>query len=178
MGVRLLECEHCFHEGCIVPWLELHGTCPVCRKELSSGASAGGGQPQAASGPGEETEADTNTDSSFMSSSTSAPITPGGSQAGGLSGIIQSALNQVFRSSNWSSQPQTGANVSENTTSSSAGSSNSQSQPSATSSSSSSVPTNDSNRPNNTGARAEQPTSDDDTPATRRQRLDSDFVDL
>merc|ERR1711862_223407 len=108
MGVRLLECEHCFHEGCIVPWLELHGTCPVSRKELSSGASAGGGQPQAASGPGEETEADTNTDSSFMSSSTSAPITPGGSQAGGLSGIIQSALNQVFRSSNWSSQPQTG----------------------------------------------------------------------
>ena len=28
------------------------------------------------------------------------------------------------------------------------------------------------------GARAEQPTSDDETPATRRQRLDSDFVDL
>ena len=110
--VKLLECGHCFHEGCIGPWLELHGTCPVCRKELSSGS----GQPQAhaASAPGDEAEADTtNTDSSFMSSSstsTSDPTTPGGSQpaGGGLSGIIQSALNQVFRSSNWSSQPQPG----------------------------------------------------------------------
>ncbi|KAK6643826.1 hypothetical protein RUM43_000089 [Polyplax serrata] len=32
--VRELECEHFYHESCIVPWLELHGTCPICRKSL------------------------------------------------------------------------------------------------------------------------------------------------
>lgn len=33
--VRQLPCNHFFHGGCIVPWLELHDTCPVCRKSLS-----------------------------------------------------------------------------------------------------------------------------------------------
>ena len=36
--VRKLVCTHVYHEGCIIPWLELHGTCPVCRKPLSSEA--------------------------------------------------------------------------------------------------------------------------------------------
>ncbi|XP_015229172.1 PREDICTED: E3 ubiquitin-protein ligase RNF115-like isoform X1 [Cyprinodon variegatus] len=33
-SVRKLPCLHFFHSGCIVPWLELHDTCPVCRKSL------------------------------------------------------------------------------------------------------------------------------------------------
>ncbi|XP_055904313.1 E3 ubiquitin-protein ligase Iruka [Eupeodes corollae] len=33
-AVRKLPCLHVYHENCIVPWLDLHGTCPICRKSL------------------------------------------------------------------------------------------------------------------------------------------------
>ncbi|XP_044127624.1 E3 ubiquitin-protein ligase RNF115 [Bufo gargarizans] len=33
--VRQLPCNHFFHGDCIVPWLEMHDTCPVCRKSLN-----------------------------------------------------------------------------------------------------------------------------------------------
>ncbi|KAJ8673157.1 hypothetical protein QAD02_004419 [Eretmocerus hayati] len=32
--VKQLSCQHHYHEPCIVPWLELHGTCPICRQSL------------------------------------------------------------------------------------------------------------------------------------------------
>lgn len=32
---KKLPCKHYFHEPCISEWLKLHGTCPVCRKNLN-----------------------------------------------------------------------------------------------------------------------------------------------
>merc|ERR1711879_1012858 len=95
---------------------------------------------------------------------------------GGLTGIIQSAINQVFRGSNWSatSQPQSGGAESATTSSSRSQPPTEQLRPDELRRSNRTPPDSDNNGAN----RSTSTSTDDETPAPRRPRLDSDFVDF
>ncbi|BFY98399.1 hypothetical protein BsWGS_01439 [Bradybaena similaris] len=81
MEVRKLPCDHLYHSECIVKWLEMHGTCPVCRKDLNGEDTS---RNEAEYPPNFQVDADgantpTSSSSSSTSTSTSMETTPSSS---------------------------------------------------------------------------------------------------
>ncbi|XP_037292334.1 E3 ubiquitin-protein ligase Iruka isoform X3 [Manduca sexta] len=83
--VSRLECDHIFHSSCIAPWLQLHATCPICRRSLLPEEPADAPAADATAANASETAADASSTLAANASATSttpaaqtqnAPVTP------------------------------------------------------------------------------------------------------
>ncbi|GJN06303.1 hypothetical protein PR202_ga24018 [Eleusine coracana subsp. coracana] len=105
---REMPCRHRFHASCIVPWLEMHSSCPVCRFQLpaddanKSSCDGGGGGGGFVSADADHD--DNGSGSGEMTSNAEAESNNGGAQENGrrLPASIQ-WLNSLFSPSGSSS---------------------------------------------------------------------------
>ncbi|PNF15902.1 E3 ubiquitin-protein ligase RNF126-B [Cryptotermes secundus] len=104
--VRKLPCEHVYHENCIIPWLELHGTCPICRKSLGDDGledhqPGAGGNNMSNVGPSLAAffrAANDSANSRASSTSSSTSSTSSGSTTGGNASSSSSSSRSSHRS--------------------------------------------------------------------------------
>ncbi|GAB4814710.1 hypothetical protein N2152v2_001756 [Parachlorella kessleri] len=92
-----LPCNHCFHEGCLMPWLEAHNTCPVCRLELPVEGQQQGRQQEQRQGQRQQSSSRSSAAASRAASrrqESQPPAPEGGGFVGSLNQLLHSIADR------------------------------------------------------------------------------------